>query len=318
MTTRAARWLAALGVVVLAAAVLGAGCAAHAPADLARTTPFALAHSDGHFVRLSNGLQMFAITKGVGRDVVLLHGNGASTYSWRKIIEPLATRYRVHAIDLPGYGFSDKPDGASYAAEWQVANVVAYLDAAGVQRAILVGNSMGGHVATETAILHPERVAALVLLGASGLPAGAGGGYALAVRMATWPVIGPVLRTFPFRGRIRTQLRAAVYDPALITEADVDAVYAPFRSRGGTNAYLARMGLPLPSDRAERVRTIIAPTLVMSGDSDRLVAPEVARRYHELIGGSELLILEQTGHLPQEERPERVVAEIERFVAAHP
>jgi pimeloyl-ACP methyl ester carboxylesterase len=66
------------------------------------------------------------------------------------------------------------------------------------------------------------------------------------------------------------------------------------------------------------VRAISAPTLIITGDSDRLAPPEIAARYHELIAGSDLLVFEHTGHLAQEERPERVVAEITRWLDAHP
>ena len=172
-------------------------------------------------------------------------------------------------------------------------------------------------VATETAILYPDRVSALVLLGAAGLPNGHAA-YPLSVRMAGWPVLGPVLRALPGRGRVARNLRNAVYDPAQITEADVDAYYAPLRTRGGLNAFVARLHQSLPADRPARVRTIRAPTLVITGDTDRAVPPEIARHYHELIAESELLVLERTGHLPQEERPERVVSEIRRWVETHP
>jgi len=249
---------------------------------------------------------------------VLLHGNPASTYSWRKVMGPLAARYRIHVIDLPGFGFSDKPDDASYDTPWLAGAVLGYLDAERIPRAVLVGNSMGGAVATEAAILRPERVAALVLLGAAGLPEAEVDGRPLSYRVLAWPVIGPVLRELPARGRVRAGLRKAVYDPSIITDADVDAYYAPLRSSGGTNAFLARLDQKTPEDRAARVRTIRAPTLVITGDTDRLVPPATARRYHELIAGSELLVLEQTGHVPQEERPERTAAEITRWIEAHP
>jgi pimeloyl-ACP methyl ester carboxylesterase len=303
--------------LVLCCLTLLAACAHPQPAELAQTTSYALAREHGRFVSVG-GLHMFAITRGTGRDVVLLHGNPASTYSWRKVIEPLAARYRVHAVDLPGYGFSDKPKDASYDVGWQAQNVVGYLTASGIDRAVLVGHSMGGHIASETAITYPEKVTALVLLGASGLPTPDAPAPPLAIRMATWPVIGPILRELPGRGRIRDRLRGAVYDPAQITEADVDALYAPLRTEGGTRAYLKRMQQQVPVDRPARVQTITAPTLVITGDSDRRVPPEVARRYHDLIAGSELLVLAETGHLPQEERPDRVVAEITRWIDAQP
>jgi pimeloyl-ACP methyl ester carboxylesterase len=113
---------------------------------------------------------------------------------------------------------------------------------------------------------------------------------------------------------VRAGLRRAVYDPATVSEADVDAYYAPLRTAGGTNALVARLRQPTPADRAARVGTIRAPTLVVTGDTDRLVPLETAHAYHALIAGSELLVLERTGHLPQEEQPERVVAEITRWV----
>jgi hypothetical protein len=227
-------------LIALLCLVSLAACTGVQPAELARTTPYALARTHGRFVSV-DGMRVFAITAGTGRDVVLLHGNMASTYSWRNVIEPLAARYRMHAIDLPGYGFSDKPADASYTPDWQARNVVGYLDAAGIERAVLVGNSMGGHIATEVAIRYPNRVAALILLGASGLPISGEGGYPLSVRMLGWPVIGPVLRAAMTRGRVRQRLREAVYDPDQITDADVDAFIAPLRSAGGAHALVARL-----------------------------------------------------------------------------
>ncbi len=300
------------GSLALLCLLLVTACGGVRPADLAADTPYSLARTQGRYVTVGD-LRIFAIVMGTGPDVVLLHGNPSNTYTWHKVIEPLAARYRVHAIDLPGYGFSDKPTDASYSTDWLARQVVGYLDAASVERAVLVGNSMGGHVASETAILFPDRVAGLVLIGASGL---SNGEYPLSLRMLGWPVVGPMLRSLPARGLVRKRLEAAVYDPTQVTDADVDAMYAPLRSAGGTNGWLARMQQRVPPDRAERVQTVTAPTLVITGDSDMTVSPEESRRYHELIAGSELLVLEQTRHLPQEERPERTVREITRLVDA--
>ena len=117
---------------------------------------------------------------------------------------------------------------------------------------------------------------------------------------------------------MRDGLRNAVYDPSQITEADVDAYYAPLRSAGGMNAFIARMHRQIADERVARVHTIAAPTLVISGDSDRVIPPEIAQRYHELIAGSDLLLIPQTGHLPQEERPDETVAAIVPWIDAHP
>jgi pimeloyl-ACP methyl ester carboxylesterase len=304
-------------LIVIAATVLAAACGRPTPLELARTTTFELAREHGRHVEI-DGLQLFAITLGTGRDVLLLHGNPASTYSWRKVIEPLAEHFRVHAIDLPGYGFSDKPSDATYEVGWHARFVAGYLDAADIERAVLVGNSMGGHVASEVAILFRSRVSALVLIGASGLQSGppADRELPMAFRIANWPVVGPLVRALPSRPIVANGLRDAVFDASTITEADVDAYYAPLRTKNGLVAFLRRTSLPIDEDRGDIVALIGAPTLVITGDSDRLVPPAIARRYHELIDGSRLVVLERTGHLPQEERPERVVQEIVEFLGA--
>jgi pimeloyl-ACP methyl ester carboxylesterase len=302
---------ALLGLSLLAA------CGRVPPADLIHTTPWELARSRGRFVSVDQ-MSLFEITLGQGPDLVLIHGNASSSYTWRKIIEPLATRYRVHALDLPGFGMSAKPDDASYDTPWLAQHVIGYLDAVGVTRAALVGSSMGGYVATVVALAAPTRVASLVLLGPSGLPGGEDGEATFPASMLAWPVIGPVLQSLPARGLVRARMRDAYYDPSLVTETDVDVVYSALRSRGGANGYVGRMRQRVPPDRVERVRRLTAPTLVVTGDTDRVIPPATAARYHELIAGSELMVLEQTGHLPQEERPERTLTEIARWVDGHP
>ena len=299
--------------------MLLATCASPTTQQLFAISKYQLARTKGVYVPVE-GLTLFAIQAGSGPDLILVHGNPASTYSWRRVIEPLAQHFRVHAIDLPGYGFSDKPDDARYDVAWFARMLVGYMDAVGIKAAVLVGNSMGGHVATETAILYPKRVAGLALLGASGLREPATSAeLPLSFRIATWPVVGSILRALPARSMVRDGLKSSVFDPSIITEDDVDAYYLPLRGENGLDAFLARMSnRAIEPEREHLVANIKAPALVITGDSDHLVDPAVARRYHELIAGSRLVVLENTGHLPQEERPERVVQEIRQlFLPAH-
>jgi pimeloyl-ACP methyl ester carboxylesterase len=303
------------GVLVLALVLPLAACRGPRPQDLAAGTPWDLARSHGRYVTV-DGLRLFAITMGSGHDVVLVHGDGASAYTWRYVIEPLASRFRVHAIDLPGYGFSDKPAGVPYDAEWFARRLIGYLDQAGVQKALLVGNSMGGQVVAEAAILAPDRVAGLVLLDAAE-PDATPSDAPLSTRMLAWPVVGPLLRQLPARGRVEERLRAIVYDPDRMTDADVDFYYTALRSRGGTRAYLRGLEPRVPSGWAEQVAKIGTPTLVVSGDSDPVVPPATARRWATLIPESVLIVLGHTGHLPQEEQPQRVGTEIVLWADNH-
>lgn len=303
-------------IVLLALLALVCACGHPTSEEILAASDFTLAREHGAFESI-RGLQTFAITVGSGPDLVLLHGNPASSYTWRKVITPLSKHHRVHAFDLPGFGLSDKPPDSPYTAGWLAGHVVAYLDAHAIDSATLVGNSMGGEIASEVAILFPRRVSALILIAASGLPAQPSAQEPLAIRLARMPLVGSLMAKMPARALIRASLRDAVFFPETITEADVAAYYLPLRTKGGMTAFLTRLGTT-PVDRSELVTRIRAPTLIITGDTDRLVTPEVSRRYHEAIANSTLIELEKTGHLPQEERPARVVSEIESWLSGQP
>mgnify|MGYP003343354768 CR=1 FL=1 len=110
---------------------------------------------------------------GEGSPVLLLHGSGpgVSAYAnWRLTMPALATRMRVLAPDLVGFGYTERPDGVSYVVETWRRHIVGFLDALGIERASVVGNSWGGGLALDLAVTHPERVERLVLMGAVGVP----------------------------------------------------------------------------------------------------------------------------------------------------
>ncbi len=194
------------------------------------------------------------------------------------------------------------------------------MDAHGIDKADLVGNSMGGHLATETAILYPDRVSSLVLLAASGLPPEDGRPHEvpLQIRALGWPLIGPLLALLPSRSLVAEQLKSSVYDPTSIRDDDIDGYHKPLRSRGGLNAMLSRNKQAVAPERERQVAGITTPTLIIAGDSDHVVPPRYAQRYHGLIRDSELIVLKETGPPPQEERPKRIVAEIKRWLSTHP
>lgn len=299
------------------AAICVTSCGAPDPHELAATTRFELARDYGRYVEV-NGLDTFVIVEGQGPDVVLVHGNPSSTYTWRRLIEPLARNHRVHALDLPGYGFSEKPADAPYTATWMAGHVAAYLQVAGVESTTVIGNSMGGEVASELAALYPRAINALVLIAPAGLPTDAPDERPLAMRVASWPLVGPLLTRLPLRAIFAGALRDAYYDPALVTEADVDAYYAPTRTPNGLAAFLARMRRDSTLDRSALVRTIRVPTLVILGEVDRLVPLSVGRRYAELIPDSRLVMIDKAGHVPQEERPEDVFRVIDDWLRSLP
>lgn len=301
--------------LLIAVSLAVAACAAPDHRELAAVTPFELARTHGRHVTVA-GIDTFVIVRGEGPDLVLLHGNPSSTYTWRHVIGPLSTDHRVHAIDLPGYGFSEKPGAAPYTSTWLAGHVVEYLKVADIESADLVGSSMGGEVASEIAALFPRSVRRLVLVAPAGLPSNETVEPPAAFRLARWPVFAKLVPWLPLRPLLAATLRDAYFDPSLVSDTDVDAYYTPLRSKNGLRAFFARTTRGPDPDRGPVVSRIEAPTLVVLGEIDRLVPLSVGERYHELVKGSRLERIARAGHLPQEETPRAFLEILERWLAA--
>lgn len=275
----------------------------------------------GEFVTVA-AVKTHHLTRGAqGRPIVLIHGFGSSTYTWRRNIDDLARRYRVHALDLKGFGLTAKPRDGRYHIPAYTEHLLGYLDAMELRRPVLIGSSMGGAVAVHLALRHPGRVAGLVLVDAapSGLPGRlpptrqlAGGIEGEATRA---DVVPSLLRAMITRQAVGRWLKVSYHDPSLVTEEMIETYYRPITIEGATEA-LAAMTRP----RAEAMTplpplsSLKCPTLLIWGAFDRIIPRAVADEYARTIPGSRLLVFERSGHLPHEEEPERFEREVARFV----
>ncbi|HEY9402307.1 MAG TPA: alpha/beta hydrolase [Pyrinomonadaceae bacterium] len=251
--------------------------------------------------------------RGTGRALVLIHGNNSSAYSWAEVFDELAKEFRVVALDLKGFGFTAKPEG-DYRVETQAALVVRLMDKLKIERATLCGSSMGGAVALAAAINHPERVDALVLVGSSAFEKTRGG--SLAPAYVRWPYVGAAVTALALTSDslVREGLRKSFQDESKVTDERVAAYYRPLGTRGGQRA--AR----LVRDQRDYTRIesaldkIRQPTLLIWGAQDRLNLLEDGRRLHSLIDGSQLVVFDACGHLPQEEMPAAFAREVLSFM----
>src|SRR5215210_4421490 len=185
------------------------------------------------------GNRISTLTMGAGPDVLLLHGLGGTKSSFFDTAAALSHRYRVHAMDLPGFGGSSKPSLAPYGAAFFARTVLAAMDELGIEHAHVVGNSMGGRVALELGLEHPERVGGLALL----CPAVA------FVRRDWHPIVRllrPELGVLPHslgRGRIERQFWSLFADRDLVdpsvADIAVDEFERIYRSAGARLAFLA-------------------------------------------------------------------------------
>ena len=219
---------------------------------------------------------------------------------------PLAAAgYRVMAVDLPGFGYSDKPGG--YSLDAYVAFVRDWLDLHCIDRAVVVGNSMGGAIAAAVAGLAPERVASLVLVD----PGGFGREVSWLLRLAGLRLVSSALDVRFTPRRVRRGLRFVYADSSLIDDAEVDRIVEISELPGSRQAFLEiahkviglrglRPGLGLGDIPAG----ITAPTLILWGRRDRIIPVSHAERAHQAIPGSQVVLFDDCGHCPQLEVPE--------------
>jgi len=288
-----------LAGALAALAVCAAACRAR-PIPEARAypagTPFRAQY------RTIDGSRLRLIDTGSGQPVVLIHGIGASVYNWRYTLPALVTAgYRVIAFDNRGFGFSDQTAHGYHNADY-VRLLVSLLDSLGVSSAVLVGHSMGGTIAAEVALTHPDRVRGLVLIDAAGY----GMRWPGVLKIARWPLVGGIATSFRGRWFTKRILRSTFADPSKVTEGDVDQYYAPVAQPGFGRALrgvLREFRFDSLGGRLARVQT---PTLILWGDADRWIPVGVGARFTRELPRSEFVIVERSGHNPQEESPDRV------------
>lgn len=251
------------------------------------------------------------LTMGRGPDVLLLHGLGGTRASLFETAAALATSFRVHAPDLPGFGSSSKPALGAYDAGWFSDQMLGLMDQLGISEACLIGNSMGGRVAIEMALSAPERVRALGLL----CPAVAW------IRRGLHPIVRllrPELGLLPHafrRSLVASQFWSLFYDrdvldPA-VGELMVDEFRRIYHTAGARYAFLASarniyLESPFGLDGFyPRLATLRPPALFIWGARDALIPAAFARHVANWLPNAQQVTIDHCGHLPQVEQPTR-------------
>jgi pimeloyl-ACP methyl ester carboxylesterase len=260
------------------------------------------------------GLRVRYVRAGSGPAVVLIHGLGASIYTWHEVLPALARDHDVVALDLPGFGGSDLP--LPLRAELFPRVVLGLLDRLGIARASFVGNSLGGAVAVTLAAAHPERVLRLVLIDAAGFNLSPEGRPWL-LRVGAGPA-GAGLERLPFgRSLITLALRQVFDDDSLVTAERVDEYLAPLQRPGAKAAVrslLSDGGAPSAGEFERLAAGVTAPTLVVWGAQDAWIPAATADRFVAAIPGAKKVVLEGCGHMPQEERADETLTLLRGFL----
>lgn len=248
----------------------------------------------------------------------LIHGLGATKSSWLPAVPALATRFRVVALDLPGFGGSSKPLGA-YTAAWFSEHVFALMDALGYESAYVAGNSMGGRIALEMAMDRPERIRALACL----CPA-----VAFSRRPALWfvrllrPELAFVAGRLP-RKQLRAGLMELFSDPRRVEENWYDAAIDDFltvwkspRARIAFSAAARNIYLDEPEGERgfwTRLRKMRTPALFIYGGRDQLITHHFGKKVRVHLPSATVTTWRDCGHVPQIEWPQKSAAALIKF-----
>ena len=292
-------------------ALVGAGCASLRPyAEVAAALP-------AESLITVDGRRVHVVDRGAGDPLVLLHGFGASTLLWEPVLPRLAASRRVIAIDLNGFGWTERPrEPEAYTLEGQERLVLGVADALGLARFDLAGHSYGGAISIYLAARHPERVRSLVLVD-SALPSYSALRRSKSFRNRTLSVL--FVRAVALTpARVRFGLEASYADDSKVTDELVRAYLERLRVEGVGDAFY---GLTAPNgEPPEQVdlATLDLPTLVVWGAEDGLIAARDGRRAAESLPDAGFVELAGCGHSPMEECPEAFLAAVEPFLAVRP
>lgn len=246
--------------------------------------------------------------------IVLLHGTGSSLHTWDGWTEALREDRRVIRFDLPGFGLTGpNPDG-DYSLETYADFVADTMEAAGVERAVVAGNSLGGRIAWMTAAKHPDRVAGLVLVDASAYVVDSTS-VPIGFRLAQMPVLKHALANVLPRHVVRGSVENVYGDPSLVTPELVDRYFELTTREGNRRALVQRLEQLAPGAHVELIPTLRQPTLILWGGRDRLIPHAVGERLHREIPDSRLIVWGTLGHVPQEEDPSRTVEPVLEFLS---
>jgi pimeloyl-ACP methyl ester carboxylesterase len=260
---------------------------------------------DAH-VRLATGPRLHYAEFGSpdGRPILFLHGWPDSWFTFSRVVEHLPDDFRAIAIDQRGYGDSDRPDSGYSIAEL-ADDAIAFLDALGIQRATLVGHSFGSFVARCAAIAHPERVAALALIGT---------GYSTS--NAVMRELQNALRDLPepipvqFARDFQASTAYRPLPPEFFDRLIEESLKLPPR------LWRVLIDRLVEYDDTTMLPRLAVPTLLLWGDKDALFSRAEQDRFVSALPSAQLLLYEETGHCPNWEQPDRVAADVAALASA--
>lgn len=271
-------------------------------------------------VKLANGMTVHLRDEGpengnpAAPAIILLHGSNADLHTWQPWAESLRKDFRVIRYDQRGHGLTGPAIDEDYTLEGFTGDVGAVADAMGLKQFVLAGNSMGGWIAAGYAMRHPERLAGLVLVDASGAPIERKGSGPIGFRIAQTPVLRDVAKYLVPRSVFERSLLQSVSNRAVVTDAEVDRYWELARYPGNRDATMQRFAVPRGTFSEQEVEALNVPTLVMWGEEDALIPLAAGEWYAEHLPNRTFISYPGIGHIPQQENAAQSVDDLRAWL----
>jgi len=259
-------------------------------------------------------LKLHYIEEGSGQDLVMIHGFGSSSSSFKKIIPHLAKNYHIYAPDLKGFGKSPKPDDGNYSVYDQYLLIKSFIKEHNIKNPILLGHSIGGAISLLLAMDKDLGVKKLILLDTPAyrqqLPK--------LLRYVKIPVFGKLgFYLLPSAYEVKEGYSYAFYDDKKIPQEMIDELSKDLQSKGAKSAFVKTNSDLIPDDiddLTKQYKDIKIPTLIVWGWDDEVVLRSKAYMLHKDIKDSKLHFIHNCGHIPQEEQPKELLKILDRFL----
>lgn len=309
-------------LVVVAVVLVGGWLMLRRPSIPYETLEAKYANSASQYVTLSDGVRVHYRDQGKrdGPVLVMVHGFSANLETWEPWVQRLGSEYRIISLDLPGHGLTRAPEGYTITRTGFTDVVDETTRKLGVDKFVLIGNSMGGGVTWGYALAHQDRLNGIVLVDAGGWPrdANAKDDGPVAFKILRNPVGRMLVRDLDASAMTKAGLRDAFEpNPDLATPEMVTRYVEMARAPGHKDIILGMMsGGPPDYATKEKLAAIKVPTLVMHGDTDRLIPVGDAARFGDAIPGSTVIIYPKTGHIPMEQVADKSAADLDAWLKA--
>jgi pimeloyl-ACP methyl ester carboxylesterase len=272
------------------------------------------ANEHSKFIEIE-GMQVHYRDEGKGFPIVLIHGTASSLHTWNAWTNELTKNYRVIRMDLPAFGITGPNATSDYSIKSYTNFLHQFLTKIKVDKFHLAGNSLGGNIAWNYAAEHPEKIEKLILVDASGLPTNKP--QPAIFKMAKTPVLNSLFLYVTPKFFIKKNMKEVYADEAKITDELITRYHKMALRVGNRQAFIDRAKIDFrvsPKVNLEKLKSIQTPTLLIWGAKDTWIPLDNGKRMNAALPNSQLVVLENSGHVPMEENPAESLAILKNFL----